>query len=107
MATQLLSQTSIFSSVFCSNSNGVGFYKFRSSPHVHHVSVSSSSFAMGKTDQSISRLCYLATDLAKSGIFFSRLSFDEILLVIIRFCLFGSVISSVWHLGMVSDDGEE
>ncbi|XP_022954057.1 D-glycerate 3-kinase, chloroplastic isoform X1 [Cucurbita moschata] len=67
MATQLLSQTSIFSSVFCSNSNGVGFYKFRSSPHVHHVSVSSSSFAMGKTDQSISRLCYLATDLAKSG----------------------------------------
>ncbi|XP_023549187.1 D-glycerate 3-kinase, chloroplastic isoform X2 [Cucurbita pepo subsp. pepo] len=72
MATQLLSQTSILSSVFCSNRNGVGFYKFRSSPHVHHVSVSSSSsssssFAMGKTDQSISRLCYLATDLAKSG----------------------------------------
>ncbi|XP_022992257.1 D-glycerate 3-kinase, chloroplastic isoform X2 [Cucurbita maxima] len=68
MATQLLSQTSIFSSVFCSNSNGVGFYKFRSSPHIHHVSVSSSSsFAMGKTNQSISRLCYLAADLVKSG----------------------------------------
>ncbi|KAL0562049.1 hypothetical protein IC582_002498 [Cucumis melo] len=67
MATQPLSSTSTFPSLFCSNSNGVGFYKFRSSLYSHHVSVSSSSLPMAKTNQSISRLCYLQTHLPKSG----------------------------------------
>ncbi|KGN45330.1 D-glycerate 3-kinase, chloroplastic isoform X2 [Cucumis sativus] len=68
MATQLLSPTITFPSLFCSNSNGVGFYKFHSSPYSHHVSVSSSSsFPMAKTNQSTSRLCYLQTHLPKSG----------------------------------------
>ncbi|KAG6593403.1 D-glycerate 3-kinase, chloroplastic, partial [Cucurbita argyrosperma subsp. sororia] len=68
MAAQPLSPTSTFPSLFCTNTNGVGFYKFGAFFHSHHVSVSSSSsFSMAKPNQSISRLCYSPTHFAKSG----------------------------------------
>ncbi|XP_022153285.1 D-glycerate 3-kinase, chloroplastic isoform X2 [Momordica charantia] len=67
MAIQPLIPASTFSSccynnptLFCTNSNGVGFYKFTSSLHSHHGSVP-------KTNQSLPRLCYLPTHFSKSG----------------------------------------